>query len=313
MADGKWIDGLGPDMPLLDAARRVLAVRLQAVRDHLPKVIHDSEKDPEHVHQLRVATRRAGAALRIFGGCLPARALKRAKGRLRALRRAAGAARDWDVFLIELGRREAERPAAERAGLDLLIGYALGQRVAAQAGLEQTARAQEDDFILFVADVLAELRDPDGGTLVALARPTLAGLRGELHEAASGDLDDYAHLHRVRIAGKRLRYAMEVFAGCFGPSFRHDLYPRVEEVQEVLGLANDSHVACERLEALRGRLRHTPGLDDRRYEAGVEALYRFHRRRLPQERRAFLKWWEGWRHEGGVELAALLEGTGQVA
>jgi CHAD domain-containing protein len=314
MADGKWIDGLGPELPLLEAARRVLLVRLEVVRDHLPRVIHDADKDPEHVHQLRVATRRAGAALRIFGGCLPERALRRAKRRLRALRRAAGEARDWDVFLIDLAERAAERPSAERPGLDFLIGFAVGRRAAVQPGLELTARQHGADFTSFVADVVATLRPPqDGTTLIDLARPTLAQLRHELHEAAAGDLTDYAHLHQVRIAGKRLRYALEVFADCFAPAIRRDLYPQVEEVQEVLGRANDSHVADGRLAALRDRLRHTPGLGAERYEAGIEALHRFHRRRLPQERRAFLKWWDDWRSGGGELLAALTVGAGQVA
>src|SRR5581483_5712878 len=98
---------------------------------------------------------------------------------------------------------------------------------------------------------------PDHGAriLLDLARPQLAGLVHELDRAAAGDLKDYAVLHQVRIAGKRLRYAMEVFGDCFPPMFRDELYPAVEEMQEVLGLANDSHVASGNLSELRERLR----------------------------------------------------------
>ena len=46
-----------------------------------------------------------------------------------------------------------------------------------------------------------------------------------------------------RIGAARLRYAMEVFADCFPPPFREVLYPMVEEMQEILGRANDSQVA----------------------------------------------------------------------
>ena len=35
-------------------------------------------------------------------------------------------------------------------------------------------------------------------------------------------------LHQLRITGKRLRYAVEVFAGCYGPPLRETLYPAVE-------------------------------------------------------------------------------------
>jgi hypothetical protein len=66
MADGKWIEGLGPQMPVADAARRVLSERFEVVCRNLPLAMHQPDRDPEHVHRLRVGTRRAGAALRIF-------------------------------------------------------------------------------------------------------------------------------------------------------------------------------------------------------------------------------------------------------
>ena len=44
----------------------------------------------------------------------------------------------------------------------------------------------------------------------------------------------------------------------------------------------------------------------KRWQLGVEGLLRFHRRRLPQERRRFLKWWGRWQKDGTPALAALL-------
>src|SRR4051812_19790464 len=99
MADGKWISDLRCDTPLTDAARRVLTVRLEVVRDHLPLAAPHADEDVEHVHQPRVGPRRAGAALDIFKDCLPDKVYKSTRKRLRRVRRAAGAARDWDVFL----------------------------------------------------------------------------------------------------------------------------------------------------------------------------------------------------------------------
>src|SRR5690349_7794695 len=99
MADGKWITDLRADTPLPEAAQRVLAVRLEVVGHYLPRAVQEPDRDPEFVHQLRVGTRRADAALRIFRPCLPRKVYKKARRRLRELRRAAGAVRDWDVFL----------------------------------------------------------------------------------------------------------------------------------------------------------------------------------------------------------------------
>ena len=92
MAEGKWIGGLTADTPLTDAAQRVLVTRLGTVGQVLPRAVQEADRDPEYVHQLRVATRRADAALRIFAHCLPRKVYKRARQRLRRLRQAAGAA-----------------------------------------------------------------------------------------------------------------------------------------------------------------------------------------------------------------------------
>jgi hypothetical protein len=91
LTSGKWVRDLSAATPLADAALRVLDARLAVVRDYLRLALREHAKDPEDVHQLRVGTRRAGAALDIFVACLPERAYTRALKQLRRLRRAAGA------------------------------------------------------------------------------------------------------------------------------------------------------------------------------------------------------------------------------
>ncbi|HEY7315582.1 MAG TPA: CHAD domain-containing protein [Gemmataceae bacterium] len=304
MAEGKWISDLKPEAPLAEAARHVLFVRLQVIKDFLPRAALDADSDIEHVHQFRVGTRRADAALRIFECCLPAKKHRKARNRLRKLRHAAGAARDWDVFLADLLEREEAADAKHRAGLDFLIGYAFGQRTAAHAALEAVYQTQGPDFESFLTRTVDAVRpvqgDPAPAVLVDLARPILFDRLHDLEQAALGDLNDYTQLHQVRIAGKRLRYAMEVFADCFDPTFRDKLYPRVEHLQDILGRANDSHVAAERLSDLRDRIRAVCPTVWRRLQPGIEQLLRSHQRRLPQERRRFLKWWSDW-HPSGSE------------
>src|SRR5205823_5647049 len=120
MADDKWIDGLDADLPTSEAARLTLTVRLGAVRDRLPGAVFRADDDSENVHQLRVSSRRAAAALRLFANCLPDRLYKKTRKTLRALRRSAGEARDWDVFLEMLQTRLAKAPPKQRRGLDFL-------------------------------------------------------------------------------------------------------------------------------------------------------------------------------------------------
>lgn len=305
MADGKWIADLSAHTPLADAARWVLAVRLEVLREHLRLALREPEKDVEHVHQLRVGARRAGAALAIFEECLPKDEFKTARKYLRKLRRAAGAARDWDVFLLALEDVRLKRAPQQEPGFDFLSGCAVAQRVAAQAALREAGADFPFDFERFLAATLDAIRAPHGDrrrTLLDLARPMLTRLIRELDDSAKSDLDDYEDLHQVRIAGKRLRYAMEVFASCFAAPFKERLYPAVEAMQDILGQANDSHVADLRLQALRAQIKAFQASQWPRYRPALDGLLRYHRRRLPKRRQEFIVWWREW-EEARVEQA----------
>ena len=303
MSDGKWIPDLTATMPLPDAARHVLTARLDLIRHYLPLALHKAYRDKEHVHQLRVATRRANAAVRIYASCLPAKVFEAAKRTLRKVRRAAGAARDWDVFHDMLTVWGKEQSDARRPGLDFLLGYAAGQRDTAQEHLADAVSDYPITFDRFLAETVAAVQRPNGRSprrLIDLARPMLTDLLRELDLAAAADLSDYDKLHQVRIAGKRLRYAMEVFVDCFAKPFRDEIYPAVEEMQEILGRANDSHVASRHLETVRDHVRTSRPAEWKRYRACIEALLRHHQQELRRERKRFLAWWTKWR-ETGVE------------
>ena len=69
----KWITGAKPEQPVTDVAQRALRERLNTVWFYAPLAAKKYEEDIEYVHQLRVATRRAGAGLQIFAEVLPKR------------------------------------------------------------------------------------------------------------------------------------------------------------------------------------------------------------------------------------------------
>ena len=58
--------------------------------------------DIEHVHDMRVATRRLRAALEIFEPCFPPKALGAALARRQAIADALGERRDRDVTIVAL-------------------------------------------------------------------------------------------------------------------------------------------------------------------------------------------------------------------
>jgi CHAD domain-containing protein len=295
MADGKWIDDLTGNVPWTEAARHVLKIRLEAVAERLPDAILRAEENIEHVHQLRVSTRRAGAAVRIFGGLLPAKTHRTVNKRLKRMRRAAGEARDWDVFQEMIVQRGEASRKSSPGGLDFLLGYAQGQRAVAQKHLADMEPLVDEDHPAFLHDVLHSLPDdPSLGSFREHAVPLLTNLGGELETAASRKLTDYDELHQVRILGKKLRYAMEVFAVCFDHKFRDEIYPSIEAMQEILGHANDSHVAVGRLVEIRTRLERTLPSQAAGFRKGIETLVKYHQRRLGDQRRRFLKWRTAW-------------------
>jgi CHAD domain-containing protein len=276
--------------------------------------MHRPDEDPEHVHQLRVGTRRAAAALDIFSLCLPDRQYRAARKALRRIRRAAGAARDWDVFLMHLPGANWSSPRLQ-AGRDLVIGYALGRRSLAQLQLHDACPNYPFAFERLLAETLAELHkpksDPEVRTLIDLALPMLSRLLRDLHQAASGDLSSYDHLHRVRIIGKQLRYAMEIFVSCFADEFRDRLYLAVEQMQEILGAANDSHVAAGHLADIRRQLETLRPDDWQRYRHGIESMRRHHDQHVKQLQLKFMEWWIDWQKSGTEDaFAALLHPAG---
>ncbi len=101
------------------AARRVVKVRAKEVFKQADGVLDLGEV--EHVHDMRVATRRLRAALEVFEDCFPRKRHHKALKRVKGLADALGERRDLDVE-IELLESLADEVADEdRAGLDALV------------------------------------------------------------------------------------------------------------------------------------------------------------------------------------------------
>ncbi len=299
MADRKWLPILTPETPLEGAAKRAIGARIAVICEYLPLAAEHAERDVEYIHQLRVATRRAGAALTLFEACLTERHGKALRKSVTRLRRAAGSARDWDVFILELRSRRSDVDDAELPGIYFLIGYALGRRAAAQETLLAVAKEngpKELDRLWREAeeDIRAPKSDTGLSTVGDLAREHLPRLIECLNESVAGELEDHERLHEIRIEGKRLRYAVELLSGCCKASSRNKLYRAITELQEILGRLNDSHVAAQRLKDLGDTLAVSDPDQWKRVKPGLDALRNLHEKRIPQERDAFTAWAMRW-------------------
>ena len=70
------------------------------------------------------------------------------------------------------------------------------------------------------------------------------------HSAGVLDLDDPKRVHAMRVATRRLRSALEVFATCFPRKPHRRLLREVKALADALGQRRDPDVAVERLHAL---------------------------------------------------------------
>jgi CHAD domain-containing protein len=268
-------------------AVRTLQVRLAAIQHYLPLAAQKAEEDVEHVHQLRVWTRRAAAALKLYAGLLPRRRTARMKEQLKRLRRAANDARDCDV----LARRLAEDHSHPEAGR--WLDKVRAQRAQAQKPIVAIyERLKRDDrFDRRVTKLLRRVRprskhghraeDPRFGDW---ARASLRPLVEAFFAAVPSDGTDMAALHAFRIRGKELRYALELLAGAFPADFRDKLYPVVETLQDRLGALNDLATAQTRL---RQRIDEA---DEPAEAEHLQKLQAEEQARFEQMHREFINW-----------------------
>ncbi|MBN1851784.1 MAG: CHAD domain-containing protein [Pirellulales bacterium] len=247
---GKWFRDISPQQPASEVARKTLAKRLDVVRHYLPLAAMEYEKDIEHVHQLRVGCRRAMAAVTAWKAILPAKPARRVKRMLRKIRRSADDARDHDV-LFERFQNSQDIP---HEGFNALIDQITQQRQEGQAPIiAMHKKIGRNKFARRVASLMDSIpwqsSEPEP-TYAEFAQIRMAAIASEFFDVASGNGGSAKDLHSLRIAGKRLRYAMEIFADAFGNEFREILYPVVEQLQDKLGALNDHNVAQKRFQRI---------------------------------------------------------------
>lgn len=192
--------------------------------------------NPDAVHDLRVAIRRADQALVTFKHHLPRKVAKRIRKQLKAVLSSAGTLRDLDIAIELLskngqpgaaGLRRAirvRRKTAERSLLTRLKRLSLRTRVSRWCN-DLRLDAQRADFE-------ADLR-----TLATTTLPRLAQRFFETGHAASSEHSG-EKLHEFRIRAKKFRYTLELFLPLYGPK-AEEWTREIKSVQTILGAMND--------------------------------------------------------------------------
>lgn len=276
---------LGASLPAGAVAVTKLQERLTAVWQEIGEA-GDPLADPEAVHRLRVATRRALAALAAFAALMPAKQRQRFQQRLRQVRRAAGEARDLDVLIDRLRQQwpAAIAPSPETAP-ERLIGLLTEQQIGSRGPIRDCqAELMAWDWPARQSQLLE--------AIVVTGRPRYGSFVhqrlkqvGQKFFANTGPFRKTDQLHQFRILGKRLRYSLDLFADALSPPPRDRCLKQLKKMQEALGDFTDHAAAADRL----------IGLADEPLDAAtlalVDALRREEQQLAKLARRRFDQWW----------------------
>jgi CHAD domain-containing protein len=149
------------------------------LQERLPGTLEG--KDPEELHQMRVASRRLRAAMLVFEPLFAPRLFRKWYRRVSAITDALGAARDADVQMEAVRRRQLSMTARESADVDVWLLVHFDRRAAARARMEKAlAEWRDRDMSGRFSGVLRRLGRADRVTRRAtrLAETLCSGMEG---------------------------------------------------------------------------------------------------------------------------------------
>jgi CHAD domain-containing protein len=248
MAKAKRIKGIKCDDAAASGIRLVLTTRFEEMFDFQQAALDFS--DPEGVHSMRVASRRLRGAMRDFMPYIRKRGLTSLLKQTKSIAGALGDVRDQDVALAALEKIEKRAPAEASAALKQIIEVRKGVRDEARRNLESILVPNDmmqlhSEFIAGI-DGATPLRKTQAAAAVTYAKMSAAviGERLKELEALSNSLYkpfEVESLHEMRIAAKRLRYALELFQQCWGRALA-SYAKSAAQMQEALGDLHDCDI-----------------------------------------------------------------------
>jgi CHAD domain-containing protein len=246
-------------LPLAAYAAEQLLTRLIRLEDEWARCTDHADADA--IHDLRVAIRRFGEPLRLFRSLFPKQQRKQVREELRLNMSLAGRTRDVDIVRDSFARADIElspeialylsnERAIAEASLRASLAAGLGSGFAAR--WRDTLRLKDESWLPPAAALNATSPPVTRGkrrdlwreteTAAANARCVLPVLLEQFcktgERLAHGGFDPTT-LHGLRLDGKHLRYALEVFRPIYGRRM-DDLIAAFKETQTRLGDISDA-------------------------------------------------------------------------
>ncbi len=211
--------------------------------------------DIEALHDMRVATRRLRAAMSAFREYLPAIA-ERHRMELGWIAASLGVVRDLDVQLERMAEWRGSLAESQLHSLDSLEAILSTRRDLARRRMIRSLDSRRYERFVDRFSRFLEFGPPKtfgpGKLPITQVAPQIAGKRYKQFRALGDPINPAspaADYHTLRIAGKKLRYALEFVAPVYGPPLL-EFSRGVTAIQDILGLHQDADVAIDMLEAM---------------------------------------------------------------
>ena len=318
MAKAKEIPGIDYGAGAAEGIRLILSSRLAEMRAYRDAALDWS--DIEGVHDMRVASRRLRSALRDFTPYLRERKLRRLGKLLKGVADALGAVRDQDVAIMALEKLAAGAPRELAAGIEEFVSGLRLKRDSARSELRRAITDEalaelEKEFNSALEDGLKVLRKrkTTGDDRKPAGKFSCRDAGREAMTARFRELQDLSAslyrphkirpLHQMRIAAKRLRYAIELFAPCWNEPLA-SYAKEIAKLQNSLGELHDCDVWIAEIGAALRETRRE-GQEGKR-SAAVWLLDYFITERTQHFRDALARWHEWEMTDFNARLAAIL-------
>ena len=259
----------GGDPTMNTRAPRVTTVLLQrlsrALKRHLPAAVAGNDLG---VHQARVTSRRLREAVPVFATGLTGSKAGKARRKIRRLTRALGSVRELDVT-VQLLDELARSPLVSRDAVEDVRARVMKERDAKRKTmierLEDVNIEKLDRRLASVSAALNEASaEPWRKALATRLLRRSRRLTAAMNEA--GQMYAPERLHAVRIAAKKLRYALELAADS-GVKQAAPHVRTIKRAQDMLGKLHDwqvleTHVAAVQAEPRAGRSQSRAALEN---------------------------------------------------
>ncbi len=250
---------LTADMPVNDAFKAIMWATLSHLQANERGMLES--RDAEYLHQVRVALRRLRSIFSVFADLFPGEQTAPLTAELKWLAGALGPARDWDVFMTEtlppiLGEFGGQ------GGLSAFRRQCARLRQSARRHARNALDSQRYQrlTLMLSAWLVAEpgLKQADDAMLAAFRAPAaeFAGAvlerRYERVRKRGRKLRQLpaAELHRLRIAIKKLRYAVDFFSTLYDGKRVQEMLARLTRLQDILGAMNDAATVAGLMQGL---------------------------------------------------------------